>query len=313
MRVLFLSALGFAWACAAMMSGTASGETVEFQFANVGMSYSAALFADDPVVGKAVEGARIVLEVEAFEGFDAANFYTDILLPIDPLPGNDPTLVYTGEELGWMGSGIFRLELETNQLNGTLIARRFGAESPAENFAGRILEGYIQLNVPSYVRGDFDDDQDLDVLDVDLLAQAMRSTDYARLFDLNQDTVVDIEDRREWVILLKGTWFGDTDLDGRFDSSDMVEVFQAGLYEDAVAGNATWGTGDWDGDGEFGSSDLVLAFQDGGFEAGPRQQPEARLVPEPQGFGVLGIMLLGLILRASMDRMPRLYHGCDVA
>lgn len=297
MRHRFFYSLAFFMVVAAIPR-VGLAETVEFHFANVGMSYSAALFADDPIVGKSVEGARIVLEVEAFEGSDAANFFTDILLPIDPLPGNDPTLVYTGEELGWMGAGIFRLELETSQLNGTLIARRFGAESPAENFNGRILEGIIELNIPSYVRGDFDDDQDLDVADVDLLAQAMRSPDYSRLYDLNQDSLIDMEDRREWVIFLKGTWFGDADLDGRFESSDLVEVFQSGLYEDGIDGNAGWKSGDWDGDGDFGSGDLVLAFQDGGFEAGPRQQPEARLVPEPQSLGLCGIMLLGWVVRA---------------
>lgn len=270
----------------------AAGETVQFEFARVGMSYSAALFADDPIVGKHVEGARIVLEVESFEGSDAANFYTDILLPIEPLIGNSSALVYTGEELGWSGAGIFRLELDTNELNGTLIARRFGAASPAEGFSGQILEGYIELNLPSYVRGDFDDDQDLDLVDVNLLGEAARSADFSRTFDLNQDSIIDLEDRREWVVLLKGTWFGDANLDGRFDSTDLVQVFQAGQYEDSLPGNATWQTGDWDGDGDFGSNDLVLAFQDGGFEMGPRQQPEGELVPEPSGLGLLALLLL---------------------
>ncbi len=56
---------------------------------------------------------------------------------------------------------------------------------------------------------------------------------------------------------------GDADLDGRFTSSDLVRVFQAGKYEDSAKGNATWAEGDWDGDGDFGTSDLVAAFQAG--------------------------------------------------
>jgi hypothetical protein len=63
------------------------------------------------------------------------------------------------------------------------------------------------------------------------------------------------------------TSFGDSNLDGIFDSSDLVHVFQAGEYEDAVENNSTWETGDWNGDQEFDSSDIVFAFQSGGYVA----------------------------------------------
>lgn len=56
---------------------------------------------------------------------------------------------------------------------------------------------------------------------------------------------------------------GDSNLNGIFNSSDLLLVFQAGGYEDEVAGNARWETGDWNGDGEFNSSDLVFVFQSG--------------------------------------------------
>ena len=54
---------------------------------------------------------------------------------------------------------------------------------------------------------------------------------------------------------------GDANGDGIFNSSDLVLVFQAGEYEDAVAGNSTFAEGDWNGDGDFTTADLVLAFQ----------------------------------------------------
>ena len=68
------------------------------------------------------------------------------------------------------------------------------------------------------------------------------------------------------------TWFenrpiGDADDDGRFGSSDLVTVFQAGKYEDGIPNNATFAEGDWDGDGDFGSSDLVAAFKAGTYSA----------------------------------------------
>ena len=63
---------------------------------------------------------------------------------------------------------------------------------------------------------------------------------------------------------------GDANFDGRFNSTDLVEVFQIGKYEDDTPGNAGWAEGDWNGDGDFTSSDLVMAFQDGGYLAALR-------------------------------------------
>ncbi|MCA9172511.1 MAG: dockerin type I repeat-containing protein [Planctomycetales bacterium] len=86
-----------------------------------------------------------------------------------------------------------------------------------------------------------------------------------------------------------GTWFGDANLDGEFNSTDLVVVFQAGVYEDSVLLNAGWSTGDWNGDGEFNSSDLVTAFQTGGYGQGPRDAVAASAVPEPSTCVALGL------------------------
>ena len=60
--------------------------------------------------------------------------------------------------------------------------------------------------------------------------------------------------------LLLDVPIGDANLDGRFDSADLVAIFTANEFEDQVAGNSTWREGDWNGDGEFTTADLVLAF-----------------------------------------------------
>ncbi|MCA9198144.1 MAG: hypothetical protein KDA87_11420, partial [Planctomycetales bacterium] len=65
---------------------------------------------------------------------------------------------------------------------------------------------------------------------------------------------------------LGGASIGDANLDGRFDSADLVLVFTAGGYEDNVLQNSNWDQGDWNCDGEFDSSDLVAAFQTGGYQ-----------------------------------------------
>ncbi|MCA9196809.1 MAG: PEP-CTERM sorting domain-containing protein, partial [Planctomycetales bacterium] len=87
------------------------------------------------------------------------------------------------------------------------------------------------------------------------------------------------------------TYFGDSNLDGEFNSADFVAVFTAGKFE--TQQEATWSEGDWNGDGFFDSSDFVVAFTDGGFEIGPREGVSA--VPEPTSFALLTMGLLGLL------------------
>ncbi len=109
--------------------------------------------------------------------------------------------------------------------------------------------------------------------------------------DLDGDGDIDFNDREIWVRDVNDTYFGDANLNGQFDTADLVLVFRAGEYEDEVAGNSLWADGDWNGDGDFDTSDLVVAFRDGGFEQGPRP---AVSVPEPSSLALLLVSLLGL-------------------
>ena len=135
-------AVGVAGAIGALAGG-ASGqvETTEFFFARVNQSYSAAIFADNPIVGMRIVAARIYLDVRALPGSDGADFFTDILLPIEPDPGNVNTFSFAGADNGWSGSGDFSFFEETTRFNGIFVARRYGAESPCPGFEGEILDG----------------------------------------------------------------------------------------------------------------------------------------------------------------------------
>ena len=141
------------------------------------------------------------------------------------------------------------------------------------------------------VLGDFDADGQLTNADVDLLGSEIASGANTPSFDLNADGAVDSGDLTVWVKDLKNSWIGDANLNGEFNSGDLVTVFQAGLFETGQP--ATWSAGDWSGDGVFSSGDFVAAFQDGGFEQGPRP---AAVVPEPSSF-VLGLMTVFVFLR----------------
>jgi hypothetical protein len=112
--------------------------------------------------------------------------------------------------------------------------------------------------------GDFNVDGRVDSLDLNLICAAVATQDPR--FDLSHDGVTDLKDMTFFVTQILQTTFGDANLDGRFDSSDLVLIFQAGEYEDSTEDNSTWSEGDWNCDGDFNSADLVLAFQLGAYE-----------------------------------------------
>ena len=157
-------------------------------------------------------------------------------------------------------------------------------------------DGVVYRLLPESLRGDFDFDRDLDVDDIEQLTQAVLSDEPQLAFDVNLDGRVDRADRVFWVHRLKRTYFGDVDLDGIFDSSDLITALVAGEYEDNLLANSTWTEGDWDGNREFESTDLVVAFRDGGYELGPRH---AETVPEPASCLILmfGVLVLGVSAR----------------
>jgi hypothetical protein len=161
------------------------------------------------------------------------------------------------------------------------------------------IEGIIDLNSLQASRsGDFNCNGTFDAVDIDLLSAEVKNETNGARMDLNYDGSVDEADRSVWVEdeNFSYTYFGDADLNGQFNSSDLVVVFVAGEYEDDLANNSGWAAGDWNGDADFDSSDMVVAFQRGGYELGPRA---VRAVPEPAG-GVL--LLLATVAFCRDDR-----------
>ncbi len=121
-------------------------------------------------------------------------------------------------------------------------------------------EPLLTTNVP----GDFTGNQQVDVADVDLVCYGLRSSDDS--FDLNQDDRNDLLDLGFLLENILKTSVGDVNLDGRFNSADLIVLFQRGEFEDDVLGNSAWGDGDWNCDGDFTTADLVMAMQAGKYE-----------------------------------------------
>lgn len=137
---------------------------------------------------------------------------------------------------------------------------------------GRLPDGSGTLDTmsptPGYangggIPGDVNNDERVDIADVEMQCSAVRVGSNDNAFDLNRDGTVDRRDMTTLIVDILNTSFGDSNVDGIFNSSDLVLVFTAGEYEDGIRGNSTWIDGDWNCDGDFGTQDLVVAFQNG--------------------------------------------------
>ncbi len=114
--------------------------------------------------------------------------------------------------------------------------------------------------------GDVNSDRSLSADDIDALCQRVATGPKEARLDLDRDGRLDAADV-DWLIqqVLHSTR-GDANLDGVFNSDDLLAVFQAGEFEDSIANNSTWADGDWNCDGEFTTADLLRAFQAGGYQ-----------------------------------------------
>ena len=136
---------------------------------------------------------------------------------------------------------------------------------------------------PELADGDFDGDGQIGVADIDSLTKQISSESYHTWYDVNTDSHLNRDDRAYWIHNSANTFFGDANLDGEFNSGDLIAALAAGTYEADV--DAGWASGDFDGSGRFDSGDLIFALADGGYEAGPRAAVAA--VPEPSSFLLL--------------------------
>lgn len=131
---------------------------------------------------------------------------------------------------------------------------------PASCVAGTPSPGTAEfIAIDSDVNGDGRTDS----LYIDMVCSAVH--DGEAEFDFNQDGQVNLTDFEFFVGKVLRTHPGDANVNGIFNSGDLVAVFVAGEYEDQVDANSTWAEGDWNCDREFDTRDLVAAFQAGAY------------------------------------------------
>jgi hypothetical protein len=171
-----------------------------------------------------------------------------------------------------------------------LLAEVMGLSDVIEGANGLAIGFLVDPPTGSVVTlpGDFNADGVLNAADIDDLTAQSASVTHPAAYDLNDDNLVDTADVTVWIKDLFSSWIGDADLNGEFNSSDLVAVLASGTYEANV--DSVWSTGDFNGDGRTNSGDLVAALADGGYESGPRAAVAA--VPEPSSLVLLALGLL---------------------
>ena len=127
------------------------------------------------------------------------------------------------------------------------------------------------------VYGDVDGNQEVTAEDVNELCSAIWSGPLdLETHDLNYDRRADADDVMTLIDRILGTVVGDVNLDGVFNSTDFVEIFRAGEFEDGRQNNSTYTEGDWNCDGDFGTRDFVHVFQLGTYSANARPNFHSR-------------------------------------
>lgn len=214
-----------------------------------------------------------VLAIQAINVTSGSN---DLLM-VPKLLGGNLDLSAMNDSIWYTTDGSDPRDQATNTPGATAVnfAEAFSLGEPTEINARALNNGnWSALSRATFLPGESNDlnhDGLVDGNDIDWLAAGIRRNDLR--FDMTNDGSVSIVDLIHFVQAQLGTQIGDANLDGSFDSGDLVQVFQSGEYEDGIVGNSGWADGDWNGSGDFDTRDLVLAFQAGGFV--PAARPDS--------------------------------------
>jgi hypothetical protein len=215
----------------------------------------------------------------------------DVVLQIDAI-GDDISFWAWASDEDMPSEPLFTYK--DSRIDGGIVTVNFGSLTNQDTSG--VLR-FVQVDTKSisdpFSPGDFDHDGLLDVSDIDALTSQSAGGQNNVTYDLNNDALVNESDVAVWVMDLKSTWIGDADLNGVFNSADLINVLAAGTYETDIP--SVWSAGDFNGDGRTDSGDLIVALADGGYEQGPRAAANA--VPEPQSFLVLMMGLFGVAIR----------------
>ena len=146
----------------------------------------------------------------------------------------------------------------------------------------------VSLSVPC----DFNLDGTCDGTDINALMAEVAAGTNNEGFDLNDDQLVNNDDRDEWLSLAgeenlgagKEYLLGDANLDGFVDGLDFIE-----WNGSKFTSSTDWTAGNFNGDGFVDGLDFIE------WNANKFTQSDGAAVPEPSSAALCGLMLLGLL------------------
>jgi hypothetical protein len=257
-------------------------------FLNVRSSVGSVIAAGTPV------------DVSGFEftATDSTGFIHDHLVFDFDVDNNAATPASTGV---FLASFEFQMDLDGNGsreiarphyvawFNGPPGTLKTSAIAATNNyFAANFAELRLFGDVSPLGDDDLPDDL-VDVADIDAMLSAERSGSNDLLFDLNNDEGVDGGDVSTLFGVL-GTQYGDANLDGSVDGSDL-SLWQANYG--SVGG---WAEGDFDGSGKVDGRDFLIWQRHAGFEVEPLTGVHA--IPEPSSLAAVAITVAMSLAKA---------------
>lgn len=200
--------------------------------------------------------------------------------PVDSAGGISAygTMAQVGNAIEWE-EGKFENEMWSQIGVDSLNSSSF--DTSRQRFFVGGARGFRIVSVP-FLAGDFNSNRVFDAEDIDALSEHIRDMGGDASFDLNDDGVVNSNDRTTWIEQLAGTRFGDADLDGEVSFVDFLSL--SGSF-DSPAG---WSNGDFDGNGIADFDDFLL------LSANYAESSTAASVPEPSSAALVALGLLGL-------------------
>jgi hypothetical protein len=134
----------------------------------------------------------------------------------------------------------------------------------AGNFVAPGNVGSFNVSISSMnLPGDFNDDGLLDCLDVNALTMAIAAGGKDLSYDLTNDSLLNLDDLDEWVLRLKGTRYGDANLDLTVDQGDFAD-WDANKF----TSNTAWCTADFNADGVTDGTDFGIWNENRGLGIG---------------------------------------------
>ena len=187
-------------------------------------------YADGQLLGAAVDAGSSIYRIDPTDG--------SVLGYFDVGTGMNEVVGLAGDALPAPVPGVIRLTLGWDQI---VIGQSFG---------NQYTPGLL---------GDMDSDGDVDADDIDLLGANLGLAPHPK-FDLDADGDADADDLTVLVESVLATRFGDVNLDGTVDATDLL------LLANNFGQTGGWADGDLNCDGMVTATDLALMQNDYGFQ-----------------------------------------------